>query len=95
MAANDLQARFGRRCRSLRQARRLSQLDIVRHWDFSLSHYQKIERGDLDPRLSTLARLAACFEISLSELFEGVSPARPKVASRKGVARPRSRPSRG
>jgi len=63
---------LGKRCRSLRHQRGLSQLDIVRRFEFSLSHYQKIERGDLDPRLSTLARLAECFDVSLSELLAGV-----------------------
>lgn len=74
MAAVDhkLQLRLSRRCRVLRKARGLSQLDIVRNFDFSLSHYQKIERGDLDPRLSTLAKLAECFDVTLSELLEGV-----------------------
>jgi transcriptional regulator with XRE-family HTH domain len=67
-----LQIRLGKRCRKLRQERRLSQLDMVRNFEFSLSHYQKIERGVLDPRLSTLARLAECFKVSLSELLKGV-----------------------
>ena len=74
MAVPDerLKARLSRRCRALRKSRGLSQLDIVRHFDFSLSHYQKIERGDLDPRLSTLSKLAECFSVTLSELLEGV-----------------------
>jgi len=73
MTANErLQNRLAKRCRALRQERHLSQLDMVRHFEFSLSHYQKIERGDLDARLSTLARLAACFEISLSDLLKDV-----------------------
>lgn len=73
MAADrKLQSKLGRRCRALRQERGLSQLDMVRQFDVSLSHYQKIERGDLDPRLSTLAKLADCFDVTLSELLEGV-----------------------
>lgn len=73
MTANKkLQFRLWKRCRKLRQERGLSQLDMVRHFEFSLSHYQKIERGDLDPRLSTLARLAGCLKISLSDLLKDV-----------------------
>jgi transcriptional regulator with XRE-family HTH domain len=64
--------KLGRRCRSLRRDRGLSQLDMVRSYDFSLSHYQKIERGDLDPRVSTLRRLAQAYEVSLSELLKGL-----------------------
>jgi transcriptional regulator with XRE-family HTH domain len=67
-----LQEKLGERCRALRRRRKLSQMDIVRRFDFSLSHYQKIERGDLDPRMSTLAKLAACFDVTLSELLRGV-----------------------
>lgn len=70
--AQTLQQRFGMRCRELRHARGLSQLDMVRHHDFSLSHLQKIERGVLDVRLSTLQKLAESFGVPLKDLFEGV-----------------------
>ena len=73
MTANEKRRlRLGKRCRRLRQERGLSQLDMVRFFEFSLSHYQKIERGVLDARLNTLARLAECFEISLSDLLKDV-----------------------
>ena len=74
MAADDddLQHRFGARCRVLRRRRKLSQLDMVRRFDVSLSHYQKIERGDLDVRLSTAQKLAKCFGVTLSQLLRGV-----------------------
>lgn len=68
----DVQIKLGERCRALRRSRRLSQMDMVRRFEFSLSHYQKIERGVLDLRLSTLKRLAECFDVSLSELMKGV-----------------------
>lgn len=72
MVNTDRQVRIGRRCRQLRLERQLSQLDMVRYHGFSLSHYQKIERGVLDPRLTTLARIAAAFDVALSTLLEGV-----------------------
>jgi transcriptional regulator with XRE-family HTH domain len=68
----DIRTQLGARCRALRQKRGLSQLDVVRHFDFSLSHYQKIERGVLDPRLSTLAKLADVYGVSLSVMLKGV-----------------------
>lgn len=71
-AQRQSQARLAKRCRVLRQERKLSQLDIVRNFDFSLSHYQKIERGVLDSRLSTLIKLAECFRVTLSELLEDI-----------------------
>jgi transcriptional regulator with XRE-family HTH domain len=72
MADPNLQTKLGDRCRALRRRRGLSQMDMVRRFEFSLSHYQKIERGDLDARLSTLKKLAECFDVSLSELLRGV-----------------------
>ena len=73
MTARDaLLVRLGRRCRQLRHERGLSQLDMVRSHGFSLSHYQKLERGDLDARISTLTRLAEAYGVSLPELFRGV-----------------------
>ena len=65
---DSLAERFGNRCRKLRHRAGLSQLDMVRVHGFSLSHYQKIERGTLDPRLSTMRKIADSFGISLSEL---------------------------
>lgn len=70
----DIRIELGDRCRLLRQRRGLSQLDVVRHFDFSLSHYQKIERGVLDPRLSTLAKLAEVYGVTLATLLRGVGP---------------------
>lgn len=45
---------------------------MVRNHGFSLSHYQKIERGDLDAGISTLKRLAEAYGVSLPELLKGV-----------------------
>lgn len=67
-----LQLRLGKRCKALRLEREYSQLDIIRNFDFSLSHYQKLERGALDARLSTLAKLAEVFNLTLSELLSEV-----------------------
>jgi transcriptional regulator with XRE-family HTH domain len=64
--------KLGKRCRQLRLDNGLSQLDMVRSHEFSLSHYQKIERGALDARVSTLRKLAAAFNVSLAELFKGL-----------------------
>jgi len=67
-----IETRLARRCRRLREDKGMSQLDMVRHHDFSLSHYQKIERGVLDPRLTTLKRIADAFGVTLEELLRGV-----------------------
>ena len=71
-ARRSVQSDLGKRIRSVRLDRKLSQMDLVRQADWSLSHYQKLERGTLDPRLSTLKKLADTFGISLSKLLDGV-----------------------
>jgi transcriptional regulator with XRE-family HTH domain len=63
---------LGERCRELRKKRKLSQLDIVKNYDFSLSHYQEIERGKLDPRFTTLKKLAEVYNVTVSELMRGL-----------------------
>jgi transcriptional regulator with XRE-family HTH domain len=68
----SLKARLGRRIREVRTSKALSQMDLVRRYDWTLSHYQKIERGVLAPRLSTLVKLAKSFGMSVSELLEGL-----------------------
>lgn len=73
MAADpDLQVRFGKRCRAIRQRKKLSLMDVVKNHDVSLSHLQKIERGVLDPRLSTLKKLADAYDVTLATLLRGV-----------------------
>jgi transcriptional regulator with XRE-family HTH domain len=71
-ADEQLLRRLGKRCKQLRKERGLSQLDMVRDYGFSLSHYQKVERGALDARLSTLQRLAEAYGVNLSELLKGI-----------------------
>ncbi len=68
----ELQLRLGQRCRAMRQRKGLSLMDVVKSNDVSLSHLQKIERGALDPRLSTLKKLAEAYEVSLSTLLRDV-----------------------
>lgn len=67
-----LEKRLGARVREVRQAKRLSQMDMVRDHEWTLSHWQKIERGDLDPRLSTVMRVAESLGITVGELLKGV-----------------------
>lgn len=68
----DFQKRLGKACRRLREARGLSLMDVVKNHDITLSHLQKIERGALDPRASTLRKLADAYGVTLSELLDGV-----------------------
>lgn len=67
-----IQTRLAKRLRALRVEHELSQMDMVREYGFSLSHYQRMERGVLDPRLTTLEKLADAFGTTVCELLAGV-----------------------
>lgn len=47
-------------------------MDVVKNNEVSLSHLQKVERGALDPRLSTLKKLADAYGVTLSTLLRDV-----------------------
>lgn len=68
--ASTVQGRFARRLRALRQAKGLSQMDMVRDHGWSLSHFQKLERGVIDPRLTTIVALAESLGVGPAELLE-------------------------
>lgn len=69
---DELQIAFGKRVRRIRKRCKLSQLDMVRRWNWTLSHYQRIERGKLDVRLSTIKKLADCFGVTLGQMMRGL-----------------------
>lgn len=47
-------------------------MDMVRLYGWTLSYYQRVERGVLDVKLSTADRLARCFGVTLAELMRGL-----------------------
>ncbi len=69
-----------RRLRDLREAHGLTQEALAEKAGMSYKHYQAIEGGRKDLRLTTLDRLAAAFGI---ELWELIAPAMPTVAQPK------------
>jgi transcriptional regulator with XRE-family HTH domain len=68
MAAETFEQRLGKRVRAAREKAGMSQMDVVLKNGGSLSHLQKIERGVLDPRVSTMAKLAKLFGCTIDEL---------------------------
>jgi len=68
---DTVKTRFGSRCKAVRVKCGLSQTDMVRHHGFTLSHYQRIERGR-DVRIETMARIAEAFGMTLAQLLDGV-----------------------
>ena len=66
--ADTFEQKLGKRVRAAREAAGMSQMDVRDKTGMSLSHYQKLERGVLDPRISTICKVAKLFSVSLDEL---------------------------
>ena len=64
--------RLGRRVRSLRTDRGLTQAKLAEVAELDEKHLQVIERGETNVTVSTLLALAKALEVSLSEMFEEV-----------------------
>ena len=60
---------FGLRVRELREAKDLSQEELANLADIPLSQIGRIERGEINPSISTANAIAKAFKMSLSELF--------------------------
>jgi transcriptional regulator with XRE-family HTH domain len=56
--------------RSIREAKGLTQEQVAEKAGISSSVYGDIERGENDPKLSKLQKIAEAFEIQLSELVD-------------------------
>jgi transcriptional regulator with XRE-family HTH domain len=65
---------FGVNLRRLRDAAGLTQLDLALECDMDMAEISRYELGQRDPRLSTIARLAAGLELDAAELVRGIAP---------------------
>jgi transcriptional regulator with XRE-family HTH domain len=61
--------RFGKHLRELREARGLSQEALANEAEVPISQIGRIERGEVNPTLSTLNNLSIALKISLQELL--------------------------
>jgi len=62
---------IGKRIKELRLERNWTQLYVARNFDFFESHWRKIEAGKTCS-LQTLLKVAKMYDMSLSELLDGV-----------------------
>lgn len=61
---------FGDNLRKLRQAKSLSMEKLSYEVDVDISQIHRIEKGKINPTLSTLSALAKALDISLKDLFD-------------------------
>lgn len=63
---------FGYRVCLLRDQQGFSQERLAEHTSMSMTYMGMIERGESNPSLIKVSRIAKALNLSLSELFEGV-----------------------
>ena len=68
-AVDDLRAAFGRRVRTLRHRLQISQEELAHRSGMHWTYLGGIERGERNPALINIARLAAALQVSPAELF--------------------------
>jgi len=68
----DVPPAVGDRIMMLRKARKLSQTELAESAGKDRQYLYKIEKGRVNPSITTLAIIAKALEVSLSELFEDI-----------------------
>jgi len=63
---------FGKRLRELRRDRELSQEELGLRADLDRNYVGGIERGEINPTLVNICRIAGALEVDVTELLEGV-----------------------
>ena len=67
---NEFLRKFGKNLRRIRQEGKLSQEALADKAEFPRSQIARIERGELNPTINTIKRIADVLEIDISILFQ-------------------------
>ncbi len=78
----DVRAQFGLAMQRLRRERGLSQEDLSGLTEIDRAYVGRLERGEANPTLLMLARIADAFDVTLSELLRTVKLLSPAKASK-------------
>ena len=71
---NDLK-QFGTEIKTVRKSKKITQLQLSSLCDVDIRTIQRIEKGEFNPSLRALIRIANAFEMSLSNLIKQVEDA--------------------
>ena len=66
----SIQSTFGNNCRRIRNKNGFTQEEVAERSGLSLSYISELERGNSNPTLTTMERLAKSFDAELAELLE-------------------------
>lgn len=69
----DVNKQFGARVRFLRNEKKVSIQEFALQIEINPNYLSDLERGNRNPTLKVMSKIAKGFEMSLSELLEGVS----------------------
>ncbi len=72
MQVSSVHAKFGKRVQQLRKQRGLTQEDLADLVNVDRSYMGFVERGERNPTLDKIIKIAKSLGITLSELFKGV-----------------------
>jgi transcriptional regulator with XRE-family HTH domain len=64
--------KFGNRLRKIRDDKNLSQQELADYSDIPKNQIGRIERGEINPSLSTMNSIANALELKLSQLLDGI-----------------------
>lgn len=62
--------RFGKNLRKIRKDKNMSQETLAIHADTSRSQIARIERGEINPTITTINRFAEALQIDIQNLFQ-------------------------
>ena len=68
----DSNKQLGMRIKYLRSLKKWSQEDLALEADVNKNYISDLERGERNPTVKVLEKIARAFNISLSELFKGI-----------------------
>ena len=71
---NDLK-QFGTEINTVRKSKKITQLQLASLCDVDIRTIQRIEKGEFNPSLRVLLRIANAFEMSLSNLIKQIEDA--------------------
>ncbi len=70
----DIAKVVGDRIRIYRTEKGLSQEELAHRADIDASHFGKMERGEVNPSLSSLEKIISVLGITLEDLFRDIQP---------------------
>ena len=68
----DSNKQLGMRIKYLRSLKKWSQEDLALEADVNKNYISDLERGERNPTVKVLEKIAKAFDITLSELFKGI-----------------------